>query len=295
MTTTGNDRSGSMVPVFDGLKPVGPGGTIHSGSAPFRTVRFMIARTLLFLSVALPASGPLVAQTPQQAEAAQRAVQQDLAEAQADIDALDDETRELLLAYRSELARLDRLNDYNANLQVMLDSQAEEARQLERDLLALEDLRRNLVPLMLDMQEALADFVQLDKPFLVDERAARVAALADLQGRADVNLAEKYRRLIEAYIIETEYGQSLEAWEGRLELDGTPRTVEFLRLGRTAIYYLTLDHQRAGYWDADGGRWSALDGRHVDSIVKAVRVARRQAPPDLLDLPLPPPEVPDAD
>jgi len=255
----------------------------------------MIARTLLFLFVALPASGPLVAQTPQQAEAAQRAVQQDLAEAQADIDALDDETRELLLAYRSELARLDRLNDYNANLQVMLDSQAEEARQLERDLLALEDLRRNLVPLMLDMQEALADFVQLDKPFLVDERAARVAALADLQGRADVNLAEKYRRLIEAYIIETEYGQSLEAWEGRLELDGTPRTVEFLRLGRTAIYYLTLDHQRAGYWDADGGRWSALDGRHVDSIVKAVRVARRQAPPDLLDLPLPPPEVPDAD
>ena len=174
----------------------------------------MIARTLLFLFVVFPVSAPLAAQTPQQAEAAQRAVQQELAEAQADIDALDDQTRELLLAYRSELARLDRLNDYNANLQNMLDSQAEEARQLERDLLALEDLRRNLVPLMLDMQEALADFVQLDKPFLVDERAARVAALADLQGRADVNLAEKYRRLIEAYIIETEYGQSLEAWEG---------------------------------------------------------------------------------
>lgn len=255
----------------------------------------MIARTLLLLFALLPAPVPVAAQTPQQAEAAQRAVQQELIEAQADIDALDDETRELLLAYRSELARLDRLNDYNANLQAMLDSQAEEARQLERDLLALEDLRRNLVPLMLDMQEALADFVRLDKPFLVDERAARVASLADLQGRADVNLAEKYRRLIEAYIIETEYGQSLEAWEGTLELDGAPRTVEFLRLGRTAVYYLTLDHQRAGYWDADAARWSKLDDRHVDSIVRAVRVARRQAPPDLLDLPLPPPEVPDAD
>ena len=255
----------------------------------------MIARTLIPLLVFLLAGGPLAAQTPQQAEAAQRSVQQDLVDAQADIDALDDETRELLLAYRSELARLDRLEDYNANLQAMLDSQAEEARQLERDLLALEDLRRNLVPLMLDMQEALADFVQLDKPFLVDERAARVASLADLQGRADVSLAEKYRRLIEAYIIETEYGQNLEAWEGMLELDGAPRTVEFLRLGRTAVYYLTLDHQRAGYWDAEAARWTTLDDRHVDSIVRAVRVARRQAPPDLLDLPLPPPEVSDAD
>ena len=71
--------------------------------------------------------------------------------------------------------------------------------------------------------------------------------------------------------------------------------MEFLRLGRTAIYYLTLDHQRAGYWDVDAARWSTLDDRHVDSVVKAVRVARRQAPPDLLDLPLPPPEVPNAD
>jgi DNA repair exonuclease SbcCD ATPase subunit len=236
----------------------------------------------------------LIAQTPQDAEALQQDVQDALARSQAEIDSLDEATRDMLMEYRGEIERLARLRDYNDNLQAMIDSQAEEERRLQQDLQSLEDLRRNLVPLMLDMQQALADFVRLDKPFLDDERMARVSALAQLQNRADVTLAEKYRRLIEAYIIETEYGQSLEAWEGTLELDGAPRTVEFLRLGRTAVYYLTLDHERAGFWDEDTATWEDLSRRHVDAIVQGVRVARRQAPPDLLHLPLPPPEAADA-
>ena len=106
-------------------------------------------------------------------------------------------------------------------------------------------------------------------------------------GRADVTNAEKYRRIMEAYQIENEYGRTIEAYRGGLERDDREITVYFLRFGRIALLYQTLDESEAGVWNAETGSWVPLDSSYRSTIRQGIRIARKQAAPDLIQLPLP--------
>jgi len=215
---------------------------------------------------------------------AQEASQASAISTQRRIDALDDETLRMFSTYRSELARLDDLNTYNTNLNQLIASQRREEGRLGEELEEIEVIRREVVPMMVEMIGVLDDFVSLDLPFLETERKARVDALKALITRSDVDIAEKYRRLLEAFQIEAEYGQSIEAYEGAIELNGEALTVDFLRIGRTGLFYLTLDRSACGIWDPSEKAWRDLAERHLDGIDYGVRVARKQAPPDLLEV-----------
>src|SRR5690606_19039820 len=118
-----------------------------------------------------------------------------------------------------------------------------------------EETQAEVMPLLQRMLSSLEQFIELDVPFLEDERADRLAQLKELMVRPEVTVAEKYRRVLEAYQIESDYGRTLEAWRGSLEVDGTPRVVEFLRLGRLMLFYQTLDGHTQGYWDNSTRAW----------------------------------------
>ncbi len=94
-------------------------------------------------------------------------------------------------------------------------------------------------------------FVELDVPFLLEERTSRVQNLKNMMVRADITISEKYRLILEAYQIELDYGQTLEAYEGLLGTGADARTVEFVKLGRVSLMYQTLDGSETGYWDAE--------------------------------------------
>ena len=205
---------------------------------------------------------------------------------QRKIDELDDETVLLLSEYHNELERLQDLNTYNANMRKMRASQEAEKVRLGQELADVEVVRRELLPLMVEMIDTLGSFIELDQPMLLDERTARVQSLQDNLNRSDVALGEKYRRVIEAYQIEAEYGQNIEAYEGALSLPGRELTVDFLRVGRVALYYVSLDRSEAGLWHPGEQRWHALDDAFLDQLEYALRVARKQAPPNLMELPL---------
>ena len=147
-------------------------------------------------------------------------------------------------------------------------------------------VERQLTPLMYEMIETLDRFVKLDVPFLEDERRQRIDHLRELMGRADVTVSEKYRRLLEAYQIENEYGRPIEADRGEVEVDGARREVDFLRIGRVVLLYATLDGKRGGVWNADEKRWDKLEDRYRNSLRQGLRIARKQAAPDLLTLPV---------
>lgn len=161
---------------------------------------------------------------------------------------------------------------------------------IERQLLEIETTNREVQPLMAQMVATLDQFVQLDVPFLLDERTARVEILKEMLPRADVPISEKYRKILEAYQIELDYGHTLDAYQGRLKTGAEERTVEFVRLGRVSLMYRTLDGADTGYWDAKQKKWIS-DPSYRDDIQQALRVARGQGAKELLIVPVPAPEV----
>ncbi len=214
----------------------------------------------------------------------------ELSETQGRIEALSDATDELLTAYQSGLRQHESLRIYNRQLEALIASQEVERASLEEQTDQVELVSRDVTPLMLRMIDALGAFVSLDVPFLEDERTERILDLRKLMQRADVTEAEKYRRIMEAYQIENEYGRTIEAYRSILARDDKEVTVNFLRVGRIALVYQTLDESQAGVWNQESRSWEPLDGSFRSAIRNGLRIARKQIAPDLIRLPLPAPE-----
>lgn len=213
------------------------------------------------------------------------------AESQKNIDRLSDQTQKMLQEYRSASRHTETLQTYNQHLKDLLASQQLEKASLERQLDQIEDTQREIVPLILRMLDSLEQFIGLDMPFLPEERKERLSQLKDMINRADVTPAEKFRRLVEAFQVENEYGNTIEAYRADLELGGTVSSVDFLRLGRVALYFQRLDGSETGFWNKETESWELLPSSYRNAIRDGLRIARKEAAPDLLTLPLPAPEA----
>jgi hypothetical protein len=249
-------------------------------------------RRLVHLVVAIvPAflAAPLGAQQLQQALTAQVAADGSAAASQAAINQIRERTQDAAGRYAQALADAESLERYNDQLNEQVVSQQEEIASIESQLLEIETTNREVQPLMQQMVDTLQQFVALDVPFLLDERTERVAGLRSMMARADVTISEKYRRILEAYQIELDYGRSLDAYEGRLGTGADARTVEFARLGRISLMYRTLDGSETGYWDANQKTW-VVDASYAEAVEEALRVARQDGAPELLTVPVPAPQ-----
>ena len=205
---------------------------------------------------------------------------------QARVDALDDQTDELTRDYRAALKQLASLREYNAQLEKLIAAQKAEMTSIRRQIDEVTNVDRTIMPLMFRMIDALEQFVELDTPFLASERKQRVAALRALMDRSDATPAEKYRRILEAYEIENEYGRTIEVYEGEMNIGGTDRTVSFLRIGRVALIYQSLDGKDSGVWNPKAAAFTDLDGDFDSELRSAMRIAKQQAAPDLMVVPL---------
>ena len=224
----------------------------------------------------------------EQALAEGEALMTDAQRSQQRVDQLDDATREALNRYRHAIQQKDQLAEYNKQLAEMVESQRNELDDLQAQLATIEETQAEVMPLLQRMLNSLEQFIELDVPFLEDERADRLAQLKALMIRPEVTVAEKYRRVLEAYQIESDYGRTLEAWRGSLEVDGSERVVEFLRLGRLMLFYQTLDGHIQGYWDTGTREWQPLPASYNRTLQQGLDMARQQQTPALLRLPLPP-------
>ena len=148
-------------------------------------------------------------------------------------------------------------------------------------------IERQIMPLMLRMIAALKQFVDLDVPFLEEEREERVANLEELMDVSDVAISEKFRSVIEAYQTENEYGRTIETYKGELTFDDGVREVEFLKIGRVGLYYQTMDGEDSGIYDKDSEEFVPLDDKYRSQILQGLRIAKKQSAPDLLRLPIP--------
>jgi septal ring factor EnvC (AmiA/AmiB activator) len=208
---------------------------------------------------------------------------------QKNIDELSDQTDELLAKYRTVLTQIESIRIYNRQLRDLMVSQEEELASLQDQLDRVEVVGRSVTPLMLRMIDALDATVALDLPYLTEERTTRIADLRKLMTRAAVTNAEKFRVIMEAYQTENEYGRTIEAYRSTLERGDREIKVDFLRFGRIALVYQTLDGMEAGVWNQAKKTWEPLDASYRTAIREGLRIARKQAAPDLIRLPLPVP------
>lgn len=209
------------------------------------------------------------------------------ATAQQQIDSVADQTEKIINDYRTVTKVVDGLKVYNSLLQTQLNSQEDEMQALSDSISNVALIERQIVPLMTRMVDALEEFVQLDTPFLIKERSARIDRLRELMERSDVSAAEKFRIVLEGYQIENDYGRTIEAYKGSTEINGNQLEVDFLRIGRVALLYQTVGGEHTGAWDASKNAFVELPPEtYQKQVLDGLKIARKQVAPDLLVVPV---------
>ncbi len=207
------------------------------------------------------------------------------------IDKLQDETGDIYQEFKTVNKEIDGLRVYNRQLQKQIDNQLVVLNELTKSIDSVTIRERQMQPLILKMLDSLEQFVELDVPFLEDERSERVAKLYDIQDRADVTVAEKFRQVLEAYKIESEYGRNALVYEDTLEIAGSNLEVNMLMVGRVALVYQTKDKQQSGVWDKTQRAWVELSpGEYANAISNAIKVTQGGVP-DMMKLPISAPEA----
>ena len=180
---------------------------------------------------------------------------------------------------------------YTLELQQLSTAQESRIETLQHQIGEAIITQQRIVPLMRGMADALEKFVVLDLPFHQQERITSTIQLKQRLRQPGLSLSAKFRLLLEAWQLEQDYGVTIEAWRGPLELAGESLSVEYLRIGRVALYYQNLDGQSSGYWNQRERIWAPLAAQYNQAITEALRVAKNQVAPQLLTLPMAPPEV----
>ena len=202
---------------------------------------------------------------------------------------INDRSRQLQNAYEDQLKLVQGLETYIALLDTQIAGQREEVELLRKSITDVAVLERQVLPLMLRMIGSLEKFIALDVPFLEAERRERVAKLRQLMGRSDVTVAEKCRRVFEAYQIENEYGRTIESYTAKLDLQGESYDAEFLRVGRLGLLYRTVGSRKVGYWDKQSDSWQELPATPWRRMInQGMKVARQEIAPELIHVALNP-------
>lgn len=213
-------------------------------------------------------------------------------QSQANVDRLADETRNLLDDYKTVTKQIDGLRVYNARLQRQIDNQLRRIADIDESIDQVTVIQRQMTPLVIRMIDGLDQFVEMDVPFNIDERKQRIAFLRSNVDRSDLTVAEKFRQVLEAYNIELQYGRGFETYSAAIDLGAGPRDVDFLRIGRIALVYQTTDGSEAGVWNNASRSWDPLPpGDYSGAIRKGVRIAKKQATIELLNMPIAAPEA----
>ena len=128
-------------------------------------------------------------------------------------------------------------------------------------------------------------------PFQVEERRSRLQFARDAVDSPDVSVAEKFRQILVLYQVENNYGRTYETYSTTLNLEGTDRDVDMMRVGRVALVYQTKDRTMTGAWDQQSRSWVALDAaQYRTAIQRAIGVTSGLSSPAILELPISAPE-----
>lgn len=211
---------------------------------------------------------------------------------QEKIDKIVEGAQERLIQYRSLLKQIEGLEAYNEQLSTQVAGQLNLIARFDASISQVALIERQMAPLVEKMAASLQDFIELDLPFDFEERQERMAFIQDNLAAADIDVAEKFRQVIEAYQIENTYGRKIDTYQDIVTLNGTEQDVNVLRVGRIAMVCQTKDATTSARWDNDNRTWEVLDNvTYRNAIRNGIKMAKKQASINILTLPIAAPEV----
>ena len=247
--------------------------------------RTLIASTVMG-AFALTGSAVVSADTLGALQKEEAKIHADAAKSQEKVNALFEQSQELLVEYRQVIDETENLKVYNDYIASLVADQQRGIDSLQRQIDSIEETKQGIVPLMFRMIDSLEKFIQLDVPINLEERTARVERLRDLMANSDVTVSEQFRQVIEAYLIENQYGTRIASYQGTLDENGTEVTVDFFNLGRTALLALSLDQKSAWVFNKETRSYDRLGDEYLSAVVDAIKMASNVIPPDLIKLPI---------
>lgn len=263
----------------------------RKGFAPSRAG----TRTLLIAclpALALLLAGRAAADDIGDALEASLAAQRAARESQQRVDRLDAETRALREKRRAAEWHALQLAGYAEQLEQEALVHERRGAELKAELARVTATGTDLLPLAQRMLAELEAHVARDLPFLADVRRQRIAEARALLGDPQRGQAEKFRRVLEAWRSEAEYGYTLGAEDAATDCGGNPGAATLVRIGRIALYCMDAAGA-AARWDATSGHWVALDDRDdIGQVARAAAMAREKEPAGVLVLPVSAPEPP---
>ncbi|USD38832.1 DUF3450 domain-containing protein [Ferrimonas sp. SCSIO 43195] len=223
----------------------------------------------------------------EQARQTQSALQQQGRATQQQVERLADDTLEMRTETERLAQELENLQVYHDHLQALVQDQQRELTDKQAQIDGIDTTRTGLVPLMYQMLTDLELRIADDLPIKVALRQQRLAELRALMSRADVADAEKFRRLLEAYQIELEYGRKVAVYRDSISFNGEgPREVELLHLGRLTLLARNLDGSLYWRWHPQQRRWQVIEDHPLSELEQAYRVAGGQQVPQLMSVPV---------
>ena len=255
----------------------------------------------LYCKVLAPLASLMVAGMTQAAEVDTSVIDQALniieqqneaaAQSQENVTRLSNSASSLFEDFKLENDNLEAMLVLNAGLRKQIAAQETNIETLQQSINDVAVVTQEMPMLINKMLTSLEQFVQLDMPFMQEERLARVQFARDAVDNPDVSIAEKFRQILVLYQAENNYGRTNESYPTTLEIDGVERDVDMLRVGRIALVYQTSDRTLTGAWDKEANQWVALDaGEYRTAIQRAISVAKGLSSPAIMDLPIPAPE-----
>ena len=207
-------------------------------------------------------------------------------ETQKEVDQWGHDRQELESRYKTLADQVERqaleLEVVKAQALTLEQAVAQKQQRLEN----AQKMGQELTPFLQDALARLQLLLYEGDAFLLTERQTRMDRLQNTTTAPDISPGEMYRKVMEAFFVEAEYGNTVEVYREALDVDGAEIRVNVLRFGRLALFCQTLDEKQCGVFDPSSNQWRWLSAKFVPELSRAFSMAQKQLPMDIVTLPL---------
>jgi arsenate reductase-like glutaredoxin family protein len=197
-----------------------------------------------------------------------------------------DKKAKLVTEYKNLCQENENLIIENRNLKKEFKTCQKDIASFKAKIAAIEVISNELEPYLAEVLERLEKSVRTGLPFLMSERKTRLQKLRKFIEKPDTSSAELFRRIMEAVLVEAEYGNTVEVYREKINLNEKQITVSVFRLGRISLFFKTPDNRLTGYFNPGAGKWMPLPEKYNREIGNAIEIAAKRRAIELVTLPV---------